>query len=85
MTSSSITPLQAVAILQASEMRRAHTWIFPRSHGELINGFGPFAFSSAYNCLDLGGKGDSPMINVHSFERIEVNMEDTCGLTRHGL
>lgn len=32
-----------------------------------------------------GGEGDSPMTNVHSFERMEVNMEDTCGLTRHGL
>lgn len=82
MTSSSITPLEAVAILQASKGRRAHAWSFLGSHGELINNFGPFAFPSAYGCLDFGGRVTSPMTNVHSSEGMEVNMEDTC---THGL
>ena len=86
MTSSSITPLEAVAILQASERRGRELMCgVPGSHGELINDFDPFAFSSAYGCLDFGGRVTSPMTNVHSSEGMEVNMEDTCGLTQHGL
>lgn len=55
---------------------------FPRSHDELIHGFGPFASSSAYGCWDFGGKVTSPITNVYpSSEGMEVNMEDTCGLT----